>query len=209
MNKKTVMIGSGALDLILGLGACGTETYEYQVSGEVLEQYVDYDCPGADLALDAVSFELRGGKGGKKKSDSNSSDTDTDSGTEQQAAPQAKSTATAKAPTKTPKATTGTSSKGGTKSATPSPTPTVKKVSNKGVKLSKKPEKPEKLKGLVVPKPVYKVKPKGCETEYEIFVLSGGKLYEQDVRKVDFDKCGRAPIPKGYTNRLFPLCTKG
>lgn len=189
---------------ILALSACGTETYEYKVSGAVQGQQVDYDCPGEDIALDAVAFESGRGRGtGNSSSGKKTTAESDDSG--ERAAPQDKKVVT-KAPSKAP--TTSTGSGDGVKAATP--TPTVKKVSNKGVKLKSKPEGPEKLKGLKVPKVLYKVKPKGCETEYEIFVLaSDGYLYEQDVRRADYESCEMAKIPSGEKTKLFPLCTKG
>lgn len=197
---------------ILALSACGTETYEYKVSGTVQGQQIDYDCPGEDVALDVVAFEAGsgGGTGGKGTGNTGSSrktttDSDNSDDSGERAAPQDKKVVT-KAPSKAP--TTSTGSGDGVKAATP--TPTVKKVSNKGVKLKSKPEGSKKLKGLKVPKVLHKVKPKGCETEYEIFVLaSDGYLYEQDVRRADYESCEMAKIPSGEKTKLFPLCTKG
>lgn len=199
MNKKTVTITSGALGLILLTACGGTETYSYQVSGVVQAQQVDYDCPGEDIAMGAVAYVAGSGKGsssgggsGKKSSD-NKADSDTDVSSSDKKAPASKAPAS-KAPS---------TSGGGTTSKAPSSPAPSKAPSNKGVKLKDKPEKAEKLKGLKVPKVKYAIKPKGCETEYEIFVLSGNTLYEQDVRRVDYDKCLTAG------KKLFPLCTKG
>lgn len=197
MNKKTVMIASGATGLILTLGACGTETYEYQVSGIVETQQVDYECPGVDIAMDAVAFEAKPVP--KKKPDGNSAN---DS--------EVKAKPTPKPSSSTTKPSSG-SSKKGTPTAKSSPTAsasktgkTSKKPSNKGVKLNKKPEKPEKVKNGKVPKLKYTFKPKGCEAEYEIFVTDGsGNLYEQDVRKVDYDRCAQLRVK----TKLFPGCT--
>lgn len=200
MNKKTVVIASGATGLILALGGCDKGTYEYEVSGTVQEQYVDYeDCPGVDLAMDTVAFVAGGtkpgGGTGKKSSNSDTSDKKADDkkkdskvqapqGGVQQAQPQS-------------------GQQGGRKSATPSATP----KKNTGVKLKSKPDKPERIKSGKVPKPTYKSKPdKGCKDEYEIFVLANdGELYEQDVRKADYDKCLAAKSDP----KFFPLCTKG
>lgn len=197
---------SGAATGILALSACTTETYEYEVSGIVQGQQIDYDCPGEDIALDTVAFEAGKGRGtgsGKKKKNADADDSG------EQAAPQGEKAVT-KAPSKTPsKAPTATAGpNNGSKAVTPSPT--AKKVSNKGVKLKSKPEKPERLKGLKIPKALYKAKPKGCETEYEIFVLANdGYLYEQDIRRADYESCEKAKIPVGEKAKVFPLCTKG
>lgn len=223
VNKKTVKIASGAAGIILAVSACGTETYDYEVSGLVQGQQVDYDCPN-ELSMDAVAFVT--GKGGGNKSSSknsgsssssDSSDSDSSSSSNntttnnRQQQNRASGTTTSKAPSgaastpasKAPSTGSGTNSR----SSSPSPTPSVK---NKGVKLKKKPEKPEKLKSKKLPKLKYKFKPRGCETEYEIFVLANdGNLYEQDVRKVDYDNCLKAKIPAGKKSKLFPLCTKG
>lgn len=223
VNKKTVKIASGAAGIILAVSACGTETYDYEVSGLVQGQQVDYDCPN-ELSMDAVAFVT--GKGGGSKgsknsgssSSSDSSDSDSSSSSNnntttnnRQQQNRASGTTTSKAPSsaasapasKAPSTGSGTTQR----SASPTATPSVK---NKGVKLKKKPEKPEKLKGKKLPKLKYKFKPRGCETEYEIFVLANdGNLYEQDVRKVDYDNCLKAKIPAGKKSKLFPLCTKG
>lgn len=215
VNKKTMTIVSGAATGILALSACGGGTYDYQISGLVQGQQVDYDCPN-DLSMDAVAFVAGNGGGGKKSSGKKSSksddtsDSDSDTTSQQQKSAVSGTTAT-KTPSKAPSASASqkpsTGSGTSQRSATPSATPSVK---NKGVKLDKKPEKPEKLKGKKLPKVKYKFKPDGCETEYEIFVLADdGNLYEQDVRKVDYDKCEAAKIPAGKKNKLFPLCTKG
>ena len=225
VNKKTVKIASGAAGIILAISACGTDTYDYEVSGLVQGQQVDYDCPGEDIAMDAVAFVTGGNKGGSKgsktssgNSSSSESDGDASSSSDSKTQKQGKAvsgTTTSKAPSKTPSKAASTpasktpSTGSGTtqRSASPSVTPTVK---NKGVELKKKPEKPERLKGKKIPKLKYQFKPKGCETEYEIFVLADdGYLYEQDVRKVDYDNCVAAKVPAGKKNKLFPLCTKG
>jgi hypothetical protein len=221
VNKKTAVIASGAAGIILAVSACGTDTYDYEVSGLVQGQQVDYDCPGEDIAMDAVAF-VSGGKGGNKgskksSSDSSSSDSDSDSSssdgnkTQKQGKAAASGSTPSKAPSKaasTPASEAPSTSSGtNQRSSSPSAAPPVK---NKGVKLKKKPEKPQKLKGKKFPKVKYKFKPNGCETEYEIFVLADDDyLYEQDVRKADYDNCVKAKIPAGKKNKLFPLCTKG
>jgi hypothetical protein len=220
VNKKTVKIASGAAGIILAVSACGTETYDYKVSGLVQGQQVDYDCPN-ELSMDAVAFVTGKGGGSKSSSKNSGSSSNSDSSSSssnnttttnnRQQQNRASGTTTSKAPSnaasappsKAPSTGSGTTQR----SSSPSPTPSVK---NKGVKLKKKPEKPEKLKSKKLPKLKYKFKPKGCETEYEIFVLADdGNLYEQDVRKVDYDNCLKAKIPAGKKSKLFPLCTKG
>jgi hypothetical protein len=220
VNKKTVVIASGAAGIILAVSACGTDTYDYEVSGLVQGQQVDYDCPN-ELSMDAVAFVTgKGGGGGrssskKSSSDSSSSDSsdssDSSSTTTNRQQNRSSGTTASKAPSKaasTPASKAPSTSSGtNQRSSSPSAAPPVK---NKGVKLKKKPEKPQKLKGKKLPKVKYKFKPKGCETEYEIFVLADdGYLYEQDVRKADYDNCVKAKIPAGKKNKLFPLCTKG
>lgn len=81
-----------------------------------------------------------------------------------------------------------------TKSSSP------KNVPDDGVKLSKKPEKPERIRK--VPAVKHASKPKGCEVEYELFVQNSEGLFEQDVRQVDFDKC------MDEKREPFPACTK-
>jgi hypothetical protein len=226
VNKKTMKIASGVTGLLLAASACktgnGSDTYDYEVSGIVQGQQVDYDCPN-ELSMDAVAFVTDKGGGGKssgKKSSSDSSSSDSSdssdsSTTTNRQQNRSSGTTASKAPSKAPSKAASTpaskapSTGSGTsqRSASPSAAPSVK---NKGVKLKKKPEKPEKLKGKKLPKVKYKFKPKGCETEYEIFVLADdGYLYEQDVRKADYDNCVKAKIPAGKKNKLFPLCTKG
>lgn len=188
VNKKTAMIASGIAGTILALSACGTGSYEYQVSDVVQAEQIDWDCPGEDIAMDAVAFVAKPTKPSKtsKKSDSKKSDDKGDNKKDSK-----KSSKSAKS------GDTKTSDK---KSATPKP------VKNKGVKLSKKPDKPERIKSGKVPGPKFKFAGDGCETEYEIFVLADdGYLYEQDVRKSDFDNCEQMRVKK----KLFPLCTKG
>jgi hypothetical protein len=199
MNKRTVAILGGTVGVILTLGGCGGTTYEYKVSGTVSGQHVDIDCPKSKgvLSMEAVSFDT--GKNKSKKSKSKGS-----SATGSKSAkPKSKVSKTAKT-----KTLGSTGSKASPK-ATTTKRPTQKTIQNVGVLLSEKPDKPEKLKSLSVPREKYTAFRKGCEREYEIFVLSGGHLYEQDVRKVDYNNCQRARAPKGRIYKLFPLCTKG
>lgn len=213
MNKKTVMIASGAAGLILTLSACGTETYEYQVSGTVQDQWLDYDCPGEDIAMDAVAFVAGTGKGsstggggkGTKSDSKGSSKKDSGDGDKDKKGSDKKKNEQSKKPS------TGTASSGGSTGGTSKSSPTAKaSTKNKGVKLKSKPEKAEKIKNGKLPKPKYRFKPEGCDNEYEIFVLdANGDLYEQDVRKADYDKCLAAKVRSGQSKKLFPLCTKG
>lgn len=213
VNKKTVVILGGTVGLILGASGCASSTYEYQVSGDVVSQQIDYKCPKKTLSMEAVAFvtgkHKSTGSGSKKKSDSGSGKKDDSSGTVAKKDSSGSSPKSTKTPSATPskKGTdtgTGTSrSTTRTASATPSPKP----LRNKGVTFSSKPDKPEKLRS--VPKVI--TWHKGCKVDdYEIFVVDKkGNLYEQDVRRTDYNNCARAGIPKGKKYKLFPLCTKG
>lgn len=162
MNKRTVAFSGGIAALALALSACGSDSYEYQVSGVVEAAQVDYDCHG--LSMEAAAFVVK---------------------------PVPRRTAkTSKPATKRQGSGSGTSSG------------TVRKApSNKGVKLTKKPDKPERV--FKVPTVKYKTKRHGCKNEYELFVRNRDGLFEQDVRKVDYDKClDRKREP-------FPRCTNG
>lgn len=208
VNKKTVKIASGVVGLILGASACGGETYTYDVSGPVEGQQIDYDCPGTDLSMGAVAFIAGSGKGSSggssgKKSDSKSPEDKKADDKKVEKRPQAQAPAV-RPSTKSPSPTA-------TKPATKAPSKAPSKApANKGVSLKSKPEKPERLKSKTLPKVKYRLKPKGCETEYEVFVWGkDGYLYEQDVRKVDYDKCLATKVKAGQKAKLFPLCTKG
>lgn len=98
--------------------------------------------------------------------------------------------------TKSPRSTTRRSgSSTGSRSRTRSSTPV-----SKGVKLKKKPDSAERVSK--VPTPKYRSKPRGCKVDdYELFIRSNGSLYEQDVRKVDYDKC------LATKSARFPRCT--
>lgn len=199
MNKSTVTILGGTVGLILTVSACGGSTYDYEVSGQMVDQQISVECPKGALSLEAVSFEVKGGGKGGKKGKAKSKKAKKNSSTSQQSRPTA--SATPKAPSTRVTSTPG---------VTPSTKTTRKPVKNVGVTLSEKPEKPERLKGLTVPKQNTTIWRKGCETEYEIFVLAkDGFLYEQDVRLVDYKKCRNAKTPKGQDKKPFPLCTKG
>jgi hypothetical protein len=198
VNKKTAMIVSGAAGIILTASACSGKTYEYQVSGLIQGQQIDYDCPGEDIAMDTVAFVTGSGRGsGSSSSNSNSNgnkSNKSDSGSDGKSDSNRKNSSDS----------SNSDSGQGKKSSKPAA------PKNKGVKLEKKPEKPQKLKGLTIPKLLIPANLKGCEEEYEIFVLAeDGYLYEQDVREADYRKCEGAGIPAGQKAKLFPLCTKG
>lgn len=196
MNKRTVTFLGGTVGAILTLSACGGSTYQYGVSGQVLGQQVDIECPKTSLSMEAVSFDT-----GKHKAKTKAKSKTTSSKSKEPKAEKSKKASKSKGSKSTSPKTSPT--------ATATKRPTQKPVRNVGVSLSKKPEKPEKLKGLGVPHQKNPKFRKGCEREYEIFVLSSGHLYEQDVRKVDYNNCQRAWAPKGQIYKLFPLCTKG
>jgi hypothetical protein len=207
VNKKTAMIVSGAAGIILTASACSGETHEYQVSGLVQGQQIDYDCPGEDVAMDAVAFVT--GKGGSSggsggRSSSSSSNSNSNSNGNKSSKSDSDSGAKSDSNRKNNSDSSNSDSGQGKKSSKPAA------PKNKGVKLEKKPEKPQKLKGLTIPKLLIPANLKGCEEEYEIFVLAkDGYLYEQDVREADYRKCEGAGIPAGQKAKLFPLCTKG
>lgn len=186
MNQKTAAIASGVVAVALLTGCTGTSTYQYEVKGAVQGQQVDYDCPGEDLAMEIAGFDAGKG-GGKARSSSRKS----------------KPKARERTSSDGNGGSTGRKSRnGGSEQVKKTP-----KIKNKGISLNKKPESPEKIKKI---KKSFKFKPKGCKDEYEIYVrASNGNLYEQDVRRVDYDKCLKARIPSGQKAKLFPLCTKG
>lgn len=207
MNQKTAVIASGAVAVAL-LTGCSISSYEYRVSGTVEKQQIDYDCPGKDIAMAPIGFSAKGGRGGgggskgnrskpkrPKKAPSSGSRESKPEGSKKSVLPGG-----------------GTRQEGGTSpnrlsiSKTNKPVKSSKPIKNKGIKLSEKPDSPERVNA---PDSVG-LKSKGCENEYEIFVRNKkGDLYEQDVRKVDYDKCLKARVPSGQKAKLFPLCTTG
>lgn len=211
VNKKTASIVAGAAGIILGVSGCSTSDYEYNISGDVIGQQLDYDCPkgSKNLAIDLVAFEAGKGRpgGSTKKSSGGSKSSSSDSKTKTATPKPVKSSSAATSKTGQ---STGTN-KSGQSTAKNSSTPAPKKTSNKGVKLSKKPDSPDRLnRTRTLPKAKYKYRPKGCKTEYEVFVVaSDGYTYEQDVRSEDYRACERAKVPAGKKYKLFPLCTKG
>ena len=211
VNKKTASIVAGAAGIILGVSGCSTSDYEYDISGDVIGQQLDYDCPkgSKNLAIDLVAFEAGKGRpgGSTKKSSGGSKSSSSDSKTKTATPKPVKSSSAATSKTGQ---STGTN-KSGQSTAKNTSTPAPKKTSNKGVKLSKKPDSPDRLnRTRTLPKVKYKYRPKGCKTEYEVFVVaSDGYTYEQDVRSEDYRACERAKVPAGKKYKLFPLCTKG
>ena len=179
MNKKNIVIVSGTVAALFTLSACGGDKYEYEAKGKVVANQIEWeDCDMEQLSMDLVSFSSKtggtSGGGGKGNSNSGSSKSNSTSGG----------------------STSGDSTSGGSGGNV-----NVKKNENKGVKLSEKPSKPEKLKKL--PKLNVTSKGKGCEAEYELFVQEpDGDLWEQDVRKADYEKC------IAQFKQLFPACTR-
>lgn len=210
MNKKALTFLGGTAGFIFALSACSGGTYEYTVSGNVVDQQIDYTCPKRTLSMEAVAFTV-GHHKSNSSSKSSSSKSKSKSGSGKVAKKPTKASGTASSPKPAKTSSTGTGKK--TISSTPSPartasaTPSPKRVRNKGVTLSSKPDKAEKLRTL----PKALAWRKGCKVDdYEIFVVDRkGDLYEQDVRKADYKNCLRARVPKGQTNKLFPLCTRG
>lgn len=188
VNKKTIAVLTGTVILPLAAVGCSggsSKMYSYEVSGVVEAAQVDYECKG-DLDMEAASFVVGRTKPKPKKADSGDSSSDSsDSEGNKAEEPAKKNVATPKAPA----------------SKTPSKTPASKAPAKSGgVKLSKKPDKPERVTKIKPPK--YKHKSKGCHEEYELFVKNREGLFEQDVRKVDYDKCS------DKVREPFPSCTK-
>lgn len=188
VNQKTAVIASASVMAALLLTGCaGSTKHEYRVSGTVKAQQIDYDCSNENLSMEMVGFGDKGGASGRsgssksvKKSDRKSDSSDRSSGT------------------------SGGVGGSGMDNSISRPS----KPKNKGVKLDGKPDAPEKVNK--VPKAVFGSRSSGCDTEYEIFVTDQkGDLYEQDVRKVDYDQCLASKVPSGQRAKLFPLCTKG
>lgn len=192
VNKNMLVLASGTAVAVLGIAGCSqgsSETYRYEVSGTVESAQVDYECKG-DLNTDPIAFVAgRGGGTGsstRKSSGGSRSSSKAKAGSSEARTPSARSTTPATAPTG--------------KSKTPSSArATAALKPNKGVSLSKKPDKPERVTKVKPPK--YKSKPKGCRNEYELFVRNKDGLFEQDVRQVDYERCSDKP------RELFPACT--
>lgn len=190
VNKKTIAILAGSVVLPLGLVGCSEgsgKTYSYEVSGTVEAAHVDYECEG-DLAMEPAAFVAGGTKPRPKKADPGGSSSDSDSSGDAKKGESAKKdVAASKAPaSKTPSKAPASASKAPAKPG--------------GVKLSKKPDKPERVTKVKPPK--YKHKPKGCHEEYELYVKNREGLFEQDVREVDYDRCS------DKARESFPACTK-
>jgi hypothetical protein len=192
VNKKTIAVLTGTVILPLAAVGCSggsSKTYSYEVSGVVEAAQVDYECKG-DLDMEAASFVVGRAKPKPKKADSG--DSSSDSGDNKQEEPAKKNVATPKAPANKAPSKAPASRTPASRSKEP--------AKSGGVKLSKKPDKPERVTKIKPPK--YKHKPKGCHEEYELFVKNREGLFEQDVRKVDYDNC----LDKA--RERFPACTK-
>lgn len=185
VNKKLCAIIAGTAVVSLGMSACGSgdKKYEYDVSGRVQAQHVDYDCED-DLDADPVAFVAGKGRGGGSSGKKGSAARSVRKGSDASRPPR-RSAPAASSVSKVPSAERSAS-----KSAKPVG----------GVQLSKKPAKPVRV--FKVSPPKYKVKPKGCETEYELFIKNDKGLFEQDVREVDYSNC------LARKRDLFPECTK-
>lgn len=191
---------------ILVFFVCIIEIYEYEVFGVVQGQQIDYDCFGEDIVFDMVVFEVGSGRGigfgGRSFSGKKFVDVD-DLG--EQVVLQGEKVVI-KVFFKVLMVIVGFNN--GLKVVML--LLIVKKVSNKGVKLKSKLEKLERLKGLKILKVLYKVKLKGCEIEYEIFVfVNDGYLYEQDIWCVDYESCEKVKILVGEKVKVFLFCIKG
>lgn len=192
MKKKSSLILAstiGAMSLLVG---CGADTYRYEVSGLVEERQIDQDCPGEDVAMEPIGFSA-----GRPKPKPRPVSSDTDSDTVE--APPARTQAPRA--TRTP-SSAPTGSQNPTRTQNPTPTrsaPTSRPVNNtKGVKLDKKPAKPVKVPKFL--KAALPLSLAGCKEEPELFIRNDDGLFEQDVRRIDYDKCLKGDP--------FPACTE-
>lgn len=176
-NRKASLLAGALSGTILILSACADEeSHEYAVRGPVKHRQIDYDCPGEDVALAPVAFAKTGGASGARSGGSGPSNS--------------------KPRVNRPADDAGDpSTGGGTRSRG---TPAERRaVHPGGVKLDKKPKKPTKVADFTPS--VHVAVPKGCATEYELFITADGALWEQDVRREDYVRC-----QEGET---FPACT--
>jgi hypothetical protein len=174
-------VGSAAL-LTLAAACTGGSSYQYRVSGMVEAAQIDYDCH-QNLAMEPAGFVT--GNRGRTSSSSGSG-----------------SSNLRKAPT--PRRTSPSRPQGGSSVRQPGlskKTPVTKKPSSRGVTLSRKPDKPERITKVPIPK--YRHKPHGCKVDdYELFIRNSNGLFEQDVRHVDYLNCTERKL------MAFPRCTK-
>jgi hypothetical protein len=199
VNKNLVITATGSVILALGAFGCqdSGKKYEYEVSGVVEAVQTDYEC-GEDLALEPAAFVAGKGGGGSsgKKSNTSNSGSASDAGDVQQGRDRGNVAASKPPNRKTEAPPPRRTSKA---PATSRPNGDSPRKSG-GVRLSKKPAKPERVTKIVPPKGPKR--PKGCETEYEVFVRNGDGLFEQDVRKVDYVHCS------DQVREQFPACTE-
>lgn len=178
MNKKIAAITVGAVVAVLPVSGCANEAYWYAISGTVEAGQIDYDCP-ASRSMEGAAFAVGTSQ---PKMATNRAPAKPNSGTHS-----GKKTAPPKplAPSAAPSRTSGA---------------TLTKETG-GVKLTKKPDKPELI--YRVPAVKHSKAQKGCTVEYELFVRNDDGLFEQGVRQADYDKCLDQKLES------FPACTEG
>jgi hypothetical protein len=196
MNKNLVTTATGIVILALGAFGCqdSGKKYRYEVSGVVEAVQTDYEC-GEDLALEPAAFVAGKGGGGSSGKKSGTSGSGSNADGVQQGGDSGRVAAT-KPPNK--KAEAPSPRRTSQSPATSRPNSGAPQKS--GVQLSKKPAKPKRVTKIVPPKG--SKRPEGCETEYEVFVRNSDGLFEQDVRKVDYDHCS------DQVREPFPACTE-
>lgn len=175
VNKKKILATAGSVFLALGAFGCsggGGKTYSYKVTGTVEAAHIDYEC-GDSLSMEPVGFNAGRG-GGSSSGGSRSGGSGTSGGSKGR----------------------GTVNKDNSSSSVQKDS---KRPASTGVRLTKKPDKPERVSRVEVP--AFASKPKGCKEEYELFVRNRDGLFEQDVRKVDYERCSDKAREK------FPACT--
>lgn len=182
MKKKSGLVLASTIGAISMVVGCGADTYRYEVSGTVEERQIDYDCPGEDVAIEPVGFQA--GRSKPKPKPKNNTSDDASSADSPTAAPKTERPSRTSAPIAAP-----------TRTGSPTKAP---KGGTKGVELKEKPAKPVKIpKFLKAAIPISLV---GCKEEPELFVRNADGLFEQDVRREDFDKCLKGDV--------FPACTE-
>lgn len=173
MNKKIAAIAAGAVITALPLSGCSNESYWYAISGVVEDGQVDHDCPDGG-PMEGVAFPVSTAPANRSPARSNPG------------SPTGKKAESIK-PVAPPPALRGSSRTASRKEAG-------------GVKLTKRPEKPEQIYRIPVIKHAKALK--GCATEYELFVRNDAGLFEQEVRQADYDKCLDQKLES------FPVCTE-
>lgn len=192
MKKKSSLILASTIGAISLVAGCAGDSYRYEVSGVVEARQIDYDCPGEDVAMAPIGFQAAVAGRPKPPPRSNTSTSDTPDTAE---APRSSNRTPSTAPSKAASSAPGRSAP-----ASSAPVRTERPVKkSKGVKLDKKPAKPVKVPKFL--KAALPLSLAGCKEEPELFIRNADGLFEQDVRRVDYDRCPEKSD--------FPACTEG